>query len=104
MTAGFPTTLADFNSRAGQLATAVRADLYNCSQFCALLQSSPWGSTGLQAIGFTSTDATTMLNAFNDLGGTGVSLYTVAHGGALPSGPNNFFFNANLLTGVVGIG
>jgi hypothetical protein len=38
---------------------------------------------------------------FTDLGGTGISLYNIAHGGTLPGAPNDFFFNARLLTGCV---
>ena|SRR5258707_1343125 len=101
MPVGFPATKSDFDSRAGSLVTAVRDDLYRCSLFCALLQSSPWADANLIALGYTQAEVTTLKGAFTDLGGAGVSLYGIAHGGTLPGGPNDFFFNAKLLTGVV---
>lgn len=101
MSVGFPTTKGDFDSRAGMLATAVRDDLLRCSQFCALLQSSQWADANLIALGYTQAEVTTLKAAFTDLGGTGTSLYTLAHAGAALAAANDFFFNAKLLTGVV---
>jgi len=100
MSVGFPAVKADFDFKAGQLVAAVRDDLYRCSQFCALLQSSPWADASLIALGYTQGEVTTLKGAFTDLGGAGISLYNIAHGGTLPGGPNDFFFNAKLLTGV----
>src|SRR6266702_7741448 len=101
MSVGYSATKTDFDSRAGQLATALRAALYNCQQFSQLLQSSQWTDSNLIALGYTQAEVTLLKAAFTDLGGTGISLYNIAHGGALPGGPNDFFFNAKLLTGVV---
>ncbi|SRR6266568_507931 len=101
MSVGYPVTKADFDAMSGRLAQSVRDDLYACSRFCALLQSSPWADANLIALGYTQAEVTTLKAAFTDLGGTGISLYNIAHGGALPGGPNDFFFNAKLLTGVV---
>jgi hypothetical protein len=98
---GYPTTKADFDSMAGSLAQRVRDDLYACSQFCALLQSSPWADANLIALGYTQAEVTTLKAAFTDLGGTGTSLYRIAHALATVSVANDFFFNAKLLTGVV---
>jgi hypothetical protein len=99
---GFPATKADFDSRAGQLATSLRDDLARWNQFFTLLTSSQWGSNNLQTVvGYSAADAATLIAAATDLGGSGISLYNIAHGGALPTGPNDFFFNAKLLTGVV---
>jgi hypothetical protein len=104
MSIGFPATKADWDSRLGQFATALASDLYNWNQLFIRATSSLWGSSGLQAIGYTAAEATAVINACTDLGGSGISLFNVAHGGTLPAGPNDFFFNAKQLTGVVGIG
>jgi hypothetical protein len=105
MSVGFPATKADFDSRAGQLATGIRAALYNCSQFCALLQGAPWATdANLVALGYTQAEVTLLKAAFTDLGGTGNSLYRIANGQAFVGSANNFFFNSNQLCGVVGVG
>jgi hypothetical protein len=105
MSVGFPATKADFDSRAGQLATAVRMNLYNCSQFSALLQNAPWATdANLVALGYTQAEVTLLKAAFTDLGGTGNSLYRIANGLAFVGSANNFFFNSNQLCGVVGVG
>jgi hypothetical protein len=104
MSVGFPATKADWDSRFGQLATALAADLYNWNQLFRLATSSQWGNTGLVAIGYTSAEATTAINACTDLGGSGNSLWNVAHANGTVPSVNDFFFNAKLLTGVVGIG
>jgi len=98
---GFSVTKGDFDARAGSLAKAVRDDLYECSRFFGLLTSSQWGSSGLVAIGYTSAEATTLIAAFTDLGGTGNSLYNIAHAAGTLTAANDFFFNAKLLTGVI---
>ncbi len=104
MSVGFPSTKSDFDSRAGQLATAVRANLYNCSQFSALLQSSAFADANLIALGYLQAEVTLLKAAFTDLGGTGNSLYRIANGQAFVGSANNFFFNSNQLCGVVGVG
>ena len=105
MSVGFPSAKSDFDSRAGQLVTAVRLNLYNCSQFCALLQGTPWSTdANLVALGYTAAEVTLLKAAFTDLGGTGNSLYRIANGLAFVGSANNFFFNSNQLCGVVGIG
>jgi hypothetical protein len=102
---GFPSTKSDFDSRAGQLATAVRSNLYNCSQFSALLQNAPWATdANMIALGYIQAEVTLLKAAFTDLGGTGNSLYRIANGLASVGSNNNFFFNSNQLCGVVGIG
>jgi hypothetical protein len=105
MSVGFPSTKGDFDSRAGQLATALRQDLFQCSQFSALLQGAPWNTdSNLVALGYTQAEVTLLKAAFTDLGGTGSSLYRIANGQAFVGAANNFLFNSNQLTGVVGTG
>ena len=105
MSVGFPSTKSDFDSRAGQLATAVRQNLYNCSQFSVLLQGAPWATdANMVALGYTAGEVTLLKAAFTDLGGTGSSLYRIANGLAFVGSNNNFFFNSNQLCGVVGTG
>ena len=105
MSVGFPSSKSDFDSRAGQLATAVRSTLYNCSQFNLLLQGAPWATdANLVALGYIASEVTLLKAAFTDLGGTGNSLYRIANGQAFVGAANNFFFNSSQLCGVVGIG
>jgi hypothetical protein len=101
MSVGFPATKGDIDSRAGGLAVALRDDLYRCSQFCGWLQSAAQTDAALIGLGYTQAEVTLLKAAFTDVGGTGISLYNVAHGGTLPGSPNDFFFNLKLLTGVV---
>ena len=105
MSVGFPSSKSDFDSRAGSLCTAVRQNLYNCSQFSALLQGAPWATdANMVALGYTAGEVTLLKAAFTDLGGTGSSLYRIANGLAFVGSNNNFFFNSNQLCGVVGTG
>lgn len=105
MSVGFPTTKGDFDSRAGGLVVALRQDLYQCSEFCKVLQGTPWSTdANLTALGYTQAEVTLLKAAFTDLGGTGNSLYRIANGQAFVASNNNFLFNANQLCGVVGVG
>lgn len=101
MSVGFLANKAAIDSQAGSLVVAARDSLYKCSQFCAWLQATQQSDANLIALGYIQAEVTTLKAAFTDLGGTGISLYNIAHGGTLPGGPNNFFFNAQLLTGCV---
>ena len=101
MSVGFLANKTAIDSQAGNLVVTVRDGLYRCSQFSAWLQSSQQSDANLIALGYIQAEVTTLKNAFTDLGGTGVSLFNIAHGGTLPGGPNDFFFNAKLLTGCV---
>lgn len=105
MSVGFQSTKGDFDSRAGMLVTALRLDLFQCSEFCKVLQNAPWSTdANLIALGYTQAEVTLLKAAFTDLGGTGNSLYRIANGQAFVGSANNFLFNANQLCGVVGIG
>ena len=101
MSVGFPTTKGDFDSRAGSLIIAARDSLANISAFCAILQSAQWPDASLISLGYTQAEVTTLKAAMTDLGGTGNSLFRIAHGQAFVAANNDFFANAKLLTGVV---
>jgi hypothetical protein len=102
MSVGFPLAKADFDSRAGQLSTALASDLYSWQQFYNLLTSSAWGATNLTAVlGYTTTEANLLINAATDIGH---SLYNIAHANGTLTANNDFFFNVRPLMGVVGIG
>lgn len=105
MSVGFQATKTDFDSRAGQLVTALRLNLFSCSEFSKVLQGAPWATdANLVALGYTQAEVTLLKASFTDLGGTGNSLYRIANGQAFVGSSNNFLFNANQLCGVVGIG
>jgi len=101
MSVGFLANKAAIDSQAGGLVVAVRDSLYKASQFCAWLQAAAQADANLVALGYTSGEVTTLKAGFNDLGGTGSSLYRIAHGQAFVGSNNDFFFNAALLTGCV---
>ena len=102
MSVGFPAVKADFDTRAGALATALRDDLARWNQFYTLVTSSTWGQANLVGIGYSSGEATTLIAAATDLGAsTGASLFNLARAGATLGSANDFWFNAKLLCGVV---
>src|SRR5258707_748644 len=105
MSVGFPSSKSDFDSRAGQLCTAVRQNLYNCSQFSALLQGAPWATdANMVALGSPAGEVRLRRGGFPARGGRGSSLSRIANGLALGGRKNNFFSNTNHLWGVVGPG
>lgn len=102
MSVGFTLTKADLDTRAGQLAQALRDDLARCAAFCDLLNDTsivpPANSDAfLQGLGYSASDITTLRAAFTDL----KALYNVAHAAGTVASVNDFFFNAKHLTGVV---
>jgi len=96
---GFSIAKADLDTRAGQLATSLRDDLFNCAKFCDLLNDTSIfaNDAALTALGYTSGEVTLLRASFTDL----KSLYSISHAGTLPGGPNDFWFNAKHLSGVV---
>jgi hypothetical protein len=105
MSVGFPSTKADFDSRAGGLAVALRQNLAQWSSFCALLQATPWSTdANMTALGYSEAEVTLLKAAATDLGGTGVSLFRIANGLASNGANNNYLFNSDQLCGVVGVG
>jgi hypothetical protein len=102
MSVGYSLTKADFDSRAGQLSTAFSADLYNWQQFYNLLTSAAWGTANMMSVlGYTSDEASTMLNAATDIGH---SLYNVVHANGTVASSNDFLYNVRPLMGVAGTG
>ena len=101
MSVGFLANKTAIDSQAGSLVVAVRDSLYRASQFSAWLQSTQQADANLIALGYVQAEVTTLKAAFTDLGGTGNSLYRISHGQAFIGASNDFFFNAQLLTGCV---
>lgn len=99
MSVGFTATKADIDARAGQLAMAVRDDLLRAAQFCDLLNDTSIfaNDAALIALGYTQAEVTVLRAAFTDL----KALYNLAHAAGTQASPNDFFFNAKHLTGVV---
>ena len=99
MSIGFAITKADLDTRGGQLAMAVREDLRLCAAMCDLLNDTSVfaNDAALTALGYTSGEVTQYRASFTDL----KALYSLSHGGALPGGPNDYFFNAKHLWGAV---
>jgi hypothetical protein len=103
MALGYTILKADIDARAAGLVVALRDSLQRCSDFCALLNNTNKvpNDAFLTGLGYTAGEVTSLRAAFTDLGGTGVSLYRIAHGAAANAGTNDYFSNAQLLTGVV---
>lgn len=99
MSLGFPIGKADIDNKAGSLVVSVRDALDRCKQFNALLNNTNIvpNDAFLTGLGYTSGEVTILRAAFSDLN----SLYNVSRAaGTVPSN-NDFFFNAQKLTGVV---
>lgn len=104
MSTGLSLTKADFDNRAATIYMGLRDNLRRASEFCALLNDTTIvpNDAFLTNLGYTSGEVTTLRNAFTDLGGTGTSLFRIATGAvAGPGSPNDFYFNAKHLSGVI---
>ena len=106
MTVGLTLLKADIDNRAASVIISLRDSLRRCSEMCALLNDTgivPADPAYLQSVlGYTAGEVTLLRAAFTDLGGTGTSLYRIANGQvAGPGSPNDFFFNAKKLTGII---
>jgi len=107
MSVGYSLTKADIDNKAASLVIGVRDNLRRCSDFCALLNDTtiidPASSDlFLRNLGYSAGEVTFLRNTFTDLGGTGTSVYRIAIGAtAGPGSPNDFYFSAKHLTGVV---
>jgi hypothetical protein len=96
---GFPLGKADIDNKAGSLVVGVRDALDRCKQMCDLLNNTNIipNDAFLTGLSYSGAEVTTLRAAFTDL----KALYNVAHAaGTVPSN-NDFFFNAQKLTGVV---
>jgi hypothetical protein len=104
MSLGYTITKADIDLKAAGLVVTLRDSLQRCNDFCALLNNTNKvpNDAFLTGLGYTSGEVTSLRAAFTDLGGaSGSSLYRLAHGQATLGGANDYFFNAQLLTGVL---
>ena len=104
MSAGLSLTKADLDNRAASVVIGLRDNLRRASELCALLNDVTIipNDAFLTTLGYTAGEITWLRGAFTDLGGTGVSLYRIAIGAvAGPGSPNDFYFNAKHLTGVI---
>lgn len=99
MSVGYTFTKSDIDQRAGGLVVAVRDALDRARQFNALLLNTNIvpNDAFLTAMGYSAGEVTTLRAAFVDLN----SLYNVSHAAATVPSTNDFFFNAQKLTGVV---
>ena len=97
MAIGYPINKTDLDNRMGGLILQVRDGLANCVAFKSLLDdSSVLGDDVLTGLGYGSGEITTIRAAFGAMS----SLNSIAHAGALPGGPDDYFFNAKHLTGI----
>jgi len=108
MSAGLTLTKADIDGRAATIALGVRDSLRRAFEFCTLLNDTTIipNDAFLTTLGYSGpgagTDITYLRSAFTDMGGTGTSLYRIANGlVAGPGSPNDFYFSAKHLTGVI---
>lgn len=99
MSVGFTLTKADIDNKAGSLVVDLRNGLDRCKQMNALLNNTNVipNDAFLTGLGYTSAEVTTLRAAFTDLN----SLYNVSHAAGTVASNNDFFFNAQKLTGVV---
>lgn len=104
MSVGLTLTKADMDQRVAGVVLSLRDALRRCSEMNALLNDTTIiaNDAALTTMGYSSQEITWLRGSFTDLGGTGVSLYRIAIGAvAGPGSPNDFFFNAKHLTGVI---
>lgn len=99
MSVGFTLGKADIDIKAGSLVVEVRNALDRCKQMCDLLNNTNVvpNDAFLTGLGYTSGEVTTLRAAFTDL----KALYNVSHANGTVGSNNDFFFNAQKLTGVV---
>jgi hypothetical protein len=101
---GYNIAKSDIDLKAASLVVTLRDSLQRCNDFCALLNNTNKipNDAFLTGLGYTSGEVTSLRAAFTALGGaSGSSLYRIAHAQATLGSVDDFFFNAQLLTGVV---
>ena len=90
----------DIDDRAAAVVEQVWGALNNASQMSAwLANTNIITDTILTNLGYTSGEITLLRAAVNDIGSAN-GLYGVAHGTKTQPAVNNFFFNAQQITGV----
>lgn len=97
MAAGWPLDKNTLDQRAGQVVIAVYQALREAAEFKARLDG--LDNAAFQAMGYTDDDRDTVRAAAAAMD----TLHSVSHAGALPAGPDDFFFHGKKLTGVFGI-
>lgn len=104
MSIGLTLNKADLDNRMASIFMGLRDNLRRASELCALLNDTTIiaNDAALITLGYTQGEVTQLRAAFTDLGGTGTSLFRIATGAvAGPGAPNNFYFNAAHLSGVI---
>lgn len=101
MAVGRGITKQDIDQRAATVVEQAWNGLYVANQFAALLANTNIipNDTFLTNLGYTAGEVTLLRAAINDLGSSN-GLYGVAHGTKTQASVNNFFFNAQQITGV----
>ena len=98
MAAGLSAGTSVLNNTIGNAVLSLAQAVAQCNAVNTMLNDAArfGGQAGLVAAGYTSGDATLIMNSFGDL----ANLYKVAHG-QQATGASDFFFNAKLLLGTV---
>ena len=97
--AGYPITKTDVDNRVGALIVALQGAFDEAITFKQrkLDNDNILSDTILANLGFTPDEITTVRAAFGAI----EALYAIARNGALPAGPDNYFFHADKLSGLV---
>lgn len=105
MAVGYTVAAADVNNKAAALTQAVWDSLNDINRFYKWLTDAAHTDAYLNGIGITGatgtngSDVQVLRAAISDLGNTSNGLWAVAHAQFAPTGSNNYFANAKLLTG-----
>jgi hypothetical protein len=101
MSVGLPLTKTDLDARAWSGVTQLWGALNQMNELSQLLANTTIipNDAALVALGYTSAEVTLLRAAVNDLG-SATGLWGVAHNLKTVTSANNFFFNAQQITGV----
>lgn len=101
MSVGRPLTKVDLDARASAAIEQVWGALDQINELSLLLANTTIvpNDAALIALGYTQAEVTLLRAAINDLG-SATGLWGVAHNQKTVTATNNFFFNAQQLTGV----
>lgn len=102
MSVGRGIVKADIDNRAASIIEQVHGALDQANAFALLLANTNIvpNDTFLTNLGYTAGEVTLLRAAINDLGNSTTGLWAVAHNLKTVTSTNNFFFNAQQLTGV----
>lgn len=103
MAVGYALDKASIDNRAAAITLGIRTNLQMATDLCALFNNTAIfaNNAAFLAYGWSQAEVDWLRNAMTDFGGTGTSLYRLAHGQATLGGANDFFFSAQHLTGVL---